>query len=184
VIFSGLLLHWTSLGLRAVAWAIVLGDTTLVFSLVALVRRWRWIADDAPGRGLGLTLLQGAQLGMAALLVGGALMLARDGATERRGDGFTQLWALPADASGQGSLRLGVSNRESKIMHYRLDITSDGSVVRSWPLIALAPDEQWETMVALPARPGPTAFEAELYKLDTPETAYRRVVFWNDQKAK
>src|SRR5262249_55522006 len=139
---------------------------------------------DAPGRGLDLTLLQGAQFGMAALQVGGVLMLAHRRAPERRAAGLTPLLALPAGASGQGSLRLGGRNRETKLMHYRLDITSDGSIVRSWPLIALAPDQQWEAMVALPARSGPTAFEAELYKLDPPETAYRRVVFWSSQKAK
>src|SRR5262245_37835363 len=38
---AGLLLHWTTLGLRPAAWAIALGNLTLVASLVALVRRWR-----------------------------------------------------------------------------------------------------------------------------------------------
>src|SRR6476659_3163176 len=38
---AGLLLHWTELGLRPAAWAVALGNLTLVSSLLALARRWR-----------------------------------------------------------------------------------------------------------------------------------------------
>src|SRR5215216_7668614 len=38
---AGLLLHWTALGLRPAAWAVALGNLTLVACLVALIRRWR-----------------------------------------------------------------------------------------------------------------------------------------------
>src|SRR4051794_2033534 len=38
---AGLLLHWTALGLRPAAWAVALGNLTLVASLIALVRRWQ-----------------------------------------------------------------------------------------------------------------------------------------------
>src|SRR4051812_23489394 len=38
---AGLLLHWTALGLRPAAWAVALGNLTLIASLVTLIRRWR-----------------------------------------------------------------------------------------------------------------------------------------------
>src|SRR5699024_11169101 len=39
VALAGLLLHWAALGLRPAAWALVLGNLTLVSSLIALLRR-------------------------------------------------------------------------------------------------------------------------------------------------
>ena len=76
------------------------------------------------------------------------------------------------------SVRLGVSNRESGDVGYRLLVTASGTIIGSWPRITLGPDEQWETTVALPtAQPAATTVEAVLYRLDAPETAYRRVLF-------
>src|SRR3954466_6745140 len=42
---TGLLLYWTALGLPPAAWAVALGNLTLVASLIALVRRWRQPAN-------------------------------------------------------------------------------------------------------------------------------------------
>jgi uncharacterized membrane protein len=168
---GGLLLHWTSLGLQATSTAAVLGNTTLLASLIALARRWRRPADDPPSQGMSLSLLQGAQLAMAALLVGGALLIARDGAAAQTSSGFTQLWVLPAGPERQDSLRLGVSNHESAAQRYRLEVTTGGAVVDTWPLIALGPGQEWEAIASLPAaRPGAATVEAALYRLDAPGT--------------
>jgi uncharacterized membrane protein len=202
---AGLLLHWTALGLRPAAWAMVLGNLTLVANLVALIRRWRssripsaytngletgalvlespWpFADrDAKSRIAGMTLIESGLLGLAVLLVVGALVIARDGAMQQRATGFTQLWVLPDNAAKEDSVRLGVSNRESGQIGYRLLVTASGTIIGSWPRITLGPDEQWETSVALPtAQPAAATVEAVLYRLDAPETAYRRVLFRRD----
>src|SRR5215212_1763152 len=119
VALAGLLLHWTALGLRPTAWAVALGNLTLVASLIALLRRRRlpvsavmqprpWSAFS----GAGLTLAQGGLLSLAALLVAGSVLIARDGAIQQRATGFTQLWVLPDSAAQADSVRLGVSNRE------------------------------------------------------------------------
>jgi uncharacterized membrane protein len=201
---AGLLLHWTALGLRPVAWAVALGNLTLVASLIALIRRWRQPAVDtvqprplAPpelgspersrrveGSGFrvaGMTLVEGGLLGLATLLVASALLIARDGAIQQRATGFTQLWVLPDSAAQADSVRLGVSNRESDDVGYRLLVTASGTIIGSWPRITLGPDEQWETTVALPtAQPSATTVEAVLYRLDAPETTYRRVLLRRD----
>ena len=178
---AGLLLHWTALGLRPAAWAVALGNLTLVASLIALARRFRQPAVASavlPPRLAGLTGGQAALLGLAALLVGGALLVARDGAIQQRASGFTQLWVLPDAAASQASVRLGLSNREQEQIGYRLLVTASGTIVGSWPRITLGPDEQWEASVDLPiARPTPATVEAVLYRLDAPETPYRRVLF-------
>jgi uncharacterized membrane protein len=182
---AGLLLHWTALGLRPAAWAVALGNITLVASLFALVRRWRQPASVTAHRGAGLSLSQGGLLGLALLLVVGALLIARDGAIQQRATGFTQLWVLPDSAAQQDSVRLGVSNRELGKVGYRLLVTSSGTIIGSWPQITLGPNEQWEATVALPtAQPASTTVEALLYRLDAPEIAYRRVLFRRDSAAK
>jgi hypothetical protein len=182
---AGLMLHWTALGLRPAAWAVALGNLTLVASLLALVRRWRQPASEAVQprpwsgfRSAGMTPAQGGLLGLAVLLVAGALLIARDGALQQRATGFTQLWVLPDSAAKQDSVRLGVSNREPGQIGYRLLVTASGTIIGSWPRITLGPDEQWEATVALPsAQPSAATVEAVLYRLDAPETAYRRVLF-------
>jgi uncharacterized membrane protein len=184
----GLLLHWTALGMRPVAWAVALGNLTLVASLIALIRRWRQSAVDtvqpSPLSGFRvarMTLVESGLLGLATLLVVSALLIARDGAIRQRATGFTQLWVLPDRAAQADSVRLGVSNRESDDVGYRLLVTASGTIIGSWPRITLSPDEQWETTVALPtALPVATTVEAVLYRLDAPETTYRRVLFRRD----
>ncbi|SRR6266540_4169960 len=182
---AGLLLHWTALGLRPAAWAVALGNITLVASLIALIRRWQQPASTPVQRGAGMTLVEGGLLGLALLLVAGAVLIARDGAIQQRATGFTQLWVLPDSAAQVDSVRLGVSNREPGEIGYRLLVTASGTIIGSWPRIMLGPDEQWEATVALPAaQPAAATVEAVLYRLDAPETAYRRVVFHRDSQAK
>jgi hypothetical protein len=189
---AGLMLHWTALGLRPAAWAVALGNLTLVASLLALVRRWHQPASEAVQRlplsgfrSAGMTPAQCGLLGLAVLLVAGALLIARDGALQQRATGFTQLWVLPDSAAKQDSVRLGVSNREPGQIGYRLLVTASGTIIGSWPRITLGPDEQWETTVALPsAQPSAATVEAVLYRLDAPETAYRRVLFRRDDPPK
>jgi hypothetical protein len=174
----GLLLHWTALGLRPAAWAVALGNITLVAALIALARRWRQPAADTRQRGAGVTLAQGGQLGLA-------MLFARSGAIQQRATGFTQLWVLPNSAAQIDSVRLGVNNREPGAIGYRLLVTASGTIIGSWPRITLGPDEQWEVTVALPtAQPPAATIEAVLYRLDAPETAYRRVLFRRGGAAK
>jgi hypothetical protein len=175
-VLSGLVLQWTSLGLRPAAWAALLGNITLLASLVALVRGWH---RPVPELGLvRMRPLQGAQLLLALLLVGGALQLARDGAAMRRDAGFTQLWMLPANPSQADSLRLGIGNYEAQTMRYRLRVSAGDAVLGEWQQVSLAPEQQWEAQIAWPTQSGPPTVEATLYRLDAPETVYRRVVFW------
>jgi uncharacterized membrane protein len=179
-VLGGLVLYWTSLGVRPVAWAVLLGNITLLAALIALVRSWRRPLESMAL--VRLRPLQGAQLLLALLLVVGALQLARDGAAARRDAGFTQLWMLPAGVSQAGSVRLGISNYEAQAMRYRLRVSAGTMVLGEWQQVALAPDQQWEAQLALPAQTGTPTIEATLYRLDAPETVYRRVVFWRGEQ--
>lgn len=178
VALAGLLLDWTALGLRPAAWAVALGNLTLVSSLIALLRRRRQPISTAAQCRVSLTLRQAGMLSLAVLLVAGVILIARDGALQQRATGFTQLWVLPDSAAQADSVRLGVSNRETGQVGYRLLVTASGTIIGSWPRITLGPDEQWQATVTLPtAQPTAATVEAVLYRLDAPETAYRRVLF-------
>lgn len=173
---GGLLLNLAPGGLRDVAWAALLGNLTLVASLVALVRRLR--LPLAPARvAPPLSQTQALLFGLSAVLVCGAVLVARDGAVQRPTAGFTQLWMQPSGVPGQERVRLGLANMEPGATHYRLELHAGGDLAAAWPAIVLGPDQRWEEEVALPpALPGVTTpLEAVLYRLDAPDTPYRRV---------
>jgi uncharacterized membrane protein len=184
VILGGLALNWTSFGLRASSWAVLLGGITLGASAVALVR-WRGQSTPAP-RGLrvghvGLTLRQGLLLGLAALIVCGAVAVSIIGAELQSYAGFTQLWILPAGgANAKNVVRLGVSDMESTAMEYRLDVNMDGKLVREWSSIDLSPNQKWVATLVLPptGSTGTGRVEADLYRTGAPTTIYRHVVLW------
>jgi uncharacterized membrane protein len=182
VILGGLALNWTPFGLRASSWAVLLAGITLAASAVALVRR-RGQSISAPGwlrvGNVGLTLRQGLLLGLAAAIVCGAVAVSIIGAERQAYAGFTQLWILPAGgANAENAVRLGVSNRESTAMEYRLAVNVGGKVVKQWPAIDLEPNEQWEATLVLPPTTSVARVEADLYRADAATTIYRHVVLW------
>jgi len=184
VILGGLLLNWTPFGLRSSSLAVLLAGITLAASAVALVRR-RGQSLPAPGwlrmENAGFTLRQGLLLGLAALIVCGAVAVSIIGAERQSYPGFTQLWILPAGgANAENAVRLGVSNMESTAMEYRLAVSVDGKVVKEWPSIDLVPNEKWEATLVLPptASAGVARVEADLYRTDAPTAIYRHVVLW------
>ncbi len=184
VILGGLLLNLTPFGLRASSWSVLLSGITLGASAVALVRR-RGQSMSAPGwlriGNVGLTFRWGLLLGLAGIMVCGAVAVSIIGAERQPYPGFTQLWILPAGgATAENAVRLGVSNMESTAMVYRLAVNVDGKVVKEWPSIDLEPNEKWEATLVLPptGSAGTARVEADLYLADAPTTIYRHVVLW------
>lgn len=184
VILGGLLLNLTPWGLRAGSWALLLGSITLGACMVTLLRRRRqgisppgWLR---PGR-IGLNVRQGLLLGLAVLIVCGAVAVSIIGAERQPYPGFTQLWVLPVSgANSQNEVRLGVKNMESAAMEYRLVVNVDGRVVKVWPAIALNQNSTWQATLALPqsGHTGTAKVEANLYREDAPKTIYRHVLLW------
>jgi len=185
VILGGLVLNLTPFGLRADSWAVFLGGFTLGASAFALIRRRGQSISTSGWLGIGsigFTFRQGVLLGLAALIVSGAVAVSIIGAEQRPSPGFTQLWILPAGgaANAKNVVRLGMSNMESKATKYRLAVNMDGKVVKEWPSIDLNPNEKWEATLVLPqtGHTGTTRVEAMLYRADTPTKIYRDVVLW------
>jgi len=182
VILGGLVLNLTQFGLRASSWAVLLAGITLGASAVALVRR-RGQSTPAPGwlraGNVGLTWRQGLLLGLAATIACGAVAVSVVGAERQSYAGFTQLWILQAGGSNAGTVvRLGVRNKESTAVEYRLDVNVDGKLVKEWPAIDLEQNGQWEATLVLPPTGSATSVEADLYRTDAPAAIYRHVVLW------
>lgn len=175
---GGFLLHWTPAGLRAESWALLLGGVTLGAGAVALGRRGpaapvtRLAGRPGPGQWLLFSL--------AALVVAGAVGVAVTGARQQRAPGFTQLWMTPAnDAARDDTVYLGVNSFEAVAARYNLQLVVGGDIVREWQALELEPGGRWVVRVELPAlEPDIRTVEAVLYRLDDPETVYRRVQVW------
>src|SRR5260370_13244709 len=209
VVLGGLVLNWTPFGLRASSWSLLLGSITLGACAVALARRRGLRTCHAERtrsisalfrtchaermrsisalygllriKGVGLTFRQGLLLGMAVVIICGAIAISNIGAAQQPFPGFTQLWNLPAGgANPKNAVRLGVSNMESTAMEYSLAVNVDGKVVKLWPSIDLKPSEKWETTLMLPqtAHIGAVRVEVVLYRTNAPATIYRHVVLW------
>ncbi len=184
VILGGLVLNLTPFGLRAGSWAVFLGSITMCASIMALFRRHGrrgFTAGQPIIRWPGFNVGQARLLVLAGLIVCGALVVAIIGAEQQPRPGFTQLWMLPASgANAKEAVRLGVSNRESTAMNYRLDVNINGRVVKEWSPIVLNPGEEWEVTFALPQTQflGIKRVEADLYRINSPRTVYRQVVLW------
>jgi uncharacterized membrane protein len=189
VILSGLVLNMTPFGLQARSWAVFLGVVTLGASAVVILRQRRQgeVAEGWSGfKGMHLTFRQGLLLGLALLIVGGAFAVSIIGANQQPRSGFTQLWMLPASGTSkaENAVRLGLSNKESAPMQYRLAVDVNGKAIKEWPAIDLSPNQQWEATLVLQqslassSTTAPAKIEAMLYRASDPTTIYRHVVLW------
>jgi uncharacterized membrane protein len=182
-ILGGLLLNLTPWGLRREMWALLLGGFSLAMAGVAVTRRKKIAANPdapvAPSRPvLRLRPQQIALLGMAALLLIGAVVVARYGALNQPTEGFTQLWLQQVAGAAPGTVRLGVSNEEQQPVRYVLRMSAGERVLAEWDDIELQPGARWENTETLPADLGAgLPVEAALYREGEAEP-YRRVHLW------
>lgn len=180
VVLGGLVLNWMPWGLQADSWVMLLGGITIGVSLVAFFRYREYPSVDPEQLSIGLSYRQVLLLGLAALLIIGAMMLARMGALQQPSPAFTQLWILSADDTDESSVRVGVRSMEPSTKQYRLQVRVSDQVTHEVPLIELNPSETWESDFVLPMENNESGnVEAILYLLDNPEVAYRRVRLWH-----
>lgn len=176
-VVGGVVLNLTPWGLQEGTWAAWLGTVTVVAGVIAILRR-RMQADTKSSPVIvGLSMRQTLVFGLAICITLGAIGLARYGATQQQSASFTQLWIQPVNQGGMRSVHLGVESMERQPTQYRLELKSDGSVVREWPSIDLAPGKTWETTATLATGTG--SVEAILYRAEAPETVYRFVILRN-----
>jgi uncharacterized membrane protein len=178
-VLGGLALNLTPWGLQTNSWALLLSGFTIGAACIALLRR-TGRADIRQMR-FKLGIYQGLPLAVAVAVAGAALAVAINGAIRHPSQGFTQLWILPANGATTDVVQLGVSNMEMKAMTYRVQLMIGDMVVGDWEQVELQHGQNWTTEFALPVKgSGVEIVEAELYRLDAPETIYRRVKLWRN----
>jgi len=171
-ILGGLALNLTPWGLQTVTWAVFLGGATLVFAFFAQWRRLRQTELGPVSLNPGLKLKEIGLFAIALVVVVGAIVLARWGDQDLNAN-FTQLSLTPAQTAS-GSVQLQVVSTEQTTLKYRLQLLNGNQVVKEWPSIELAPAQTWQEVVQATPSSG-NKLQAVLYRLDNPNTVYRRV---------
>ncbi|HEV7237304.1 MAG TPA: DUF1616 domain-containing protein [Ktedonobacteraceae bacterium] len=180
-ILGGFILNALPGGLQALSWAVFLGLLTTAFALLVAYLRRRVQGREVQVQGirpLKLRFSISAYLVvLAAAMAILSVLYAVIGVEQQPHPGFTQLWMLPAAQNGTSSaVNLGIRSFEATTVTYRVTMTMNGQTLRIWPSVVLKPDQTWNQVV--PIAPDGTHslyIEAQLYRLDQPQTVYRNV---------
>ncbi len=197
IALGGLALNLTPWGLSYTSWAVYLGVVTLLAGAIALLRGdgralsldplLGWALPDAQAR-LPQRLRAGALVIAALVGVGGAVALSTAGAnhaqqTEQTAIGAS-LWMLPITHAGHTpQVEVGVRNLSADATPFRLTLTVDSRVVRSWSTLTLSANQTWTTTIPVAslttgAVSGAEQVTATLALASAPTTTYRQVMVW------
>lgn len=169
---GGLVLNLTPWGLERASWSLLLVGVCVFFFIIAVVRR----AWEVPHVAIGLRVRDGLLLGLALVIGIAALTIARAPAPSPSIEGYTNLWVVPSEST-KPAVGFGVSSSEVSTIEYSLEIKVNGQVVSRAPNFTLRPGEKWEaTLDVSAAGTGSPRVEADLYRLDRPQSIYRQVV--------
>ena len=182
---GGIVLNATPWGLRPLSWLVLLGGVTAVAALAAFLRlrgrRMRTSGRQDRESNAGAPQVPTARLALplvAIALLGLAVYVARMPAPADRFQGYTTLWAAPNGEQAAHGARIGVQSAEFAPTSYRLEVRVNGQMAGEWPDLTLAPNQAWQTQLALPEEQGTgMQFEALLYRSDAPRIVYRQVRF-------
>ncbi len=175
-ILSGFLLNLLPVGLRAVSWIVLLGLLTVIFALLlAFLRRGAPI-NESSIPAIRFRVHEYALVGLAVLIIVLSLQYAVQGVVQQPHQGFTQLWLLPPQTAKSCVLRLGVRSFESTSTTYMVTTRENGKQVNVQSSIVLAPQQEWDSAVAIPATATTdVAVDVSLYRADRPGAVYRDV---------
>jgi uncharacterized membrane protein len=202
-ILGGLALNLVPAGLGTRSWSFLLTLAIIVGAAVALLRRvrlhsasgqkislnpsalaatvaegvtrcWKSLrlsAVSAPWRALGL--------GLALLIITGAIIFSNESAVHQSYPGFTQLWMLPSQAGDrQPSVQIGIVNDETGTTSYTLVLKSNQKTIRRISDIALARHGTWEETIQIAPGNKRTLIEGDLYVTGQATPVYRSVKVW------
>ncbi len=185
VILIALGLNQLAAGISNLTVGLAVSAFTLLCTAVAALRRRREPAavpadpaeaDDAEyeaSKRFGPELLA-----LAVILTVAAVFVAVLGTVQAPQPGFTQLWML--DGANANSIQVGIRNDEGSAIQYRLEIETQGQILRTSE-IDLASGQETVQTINLPALgTTPQSVTARLYRLDQPtaSTPYRTTLLW------
>jgi hypothetical protein len=165
-VLGGIVLYEAHVSLNRVAWSCLLSGLTLVGDAVLVFR-----SSPPRRRAKSRTHVSPWQVsacGLAALIAGSAIWVARAGATNQHYPGFTQLWLVNKSHSTSID-NLGVSNHEGRTEQYRLVLLRKGHVSAKFEF-TIAAGQTWQQNVQINA-----STRANLYLLPDMSRPYRYV---------
>jgi len=176
-ILGSLLLHQLPLGMRANSWIALFVGTTAGVGLLAWMLRNRRNEKAVVPHQMPIRISQLLIMCLAVIVAAGALMFARTPGSTEHYAGYTLFWLTPIEGEADNQLQLGIDSKEFVSTAYRLELFVDGVIVQKWSTIELVPNQQWHANLALnEAQLNESTLEANLYRLDQPDTLYRHVV--------
>ena len=105
------------------------------------------------------TVRDAVLIGLAAIVLGGTIVLARTPLPPPSGvQGYSQLWLLPKPSG----FELGVASFELHPTHFRVEFIADGAVVGRWDDVFLVPGQRFTEVVTSAG----SFLEARLYLKD------------------
>ncbi len=176
-ILLGLALYGVGIKLQSMAWASALAVITLIAcGLAARLKPAAKVEEPAARLSLHFDWRNVALLGVAVVIGGLAMGIARLPAPASGVSGYTTLWMIPARDGSAGKYEMGITNYEFDTVTYHLQLMADGHPLQDWPELKLAPGETWTSSIVLPSdRTTTGSIEAMLYRLDNPNVIYRQV---------
>lgn len=163
-------------GLQAQSWVLSLGLFTILCALLAVFLRRKNSVQISGMRGPRITISQGVLVGLAILITTTAIWFAliRPGEPP---SSFTQLWMIPANQANKScAVSIGVQNFEVTPLTYRVVVLVNGAQTNTWSSIVLTPRKEWvQSVLLIPKLAHSMFIEAQLYRVDKPDTVYRTV---------
>lgn len=186
-ILSGFLLNQLPSGLRLFPWAIWLGLFTVIFSLLAYLRRRKQLlaAQAQVDQTIMVRAVHRSQpqisafvlFGLAMLVIVLSVLYSVVGAEQQSHPGFTNLSVLPAIKAGNScAVSIRLQSFELASVSYRVVVTTNKAQTASWASVSLLPQQQWVQLEAIPVGTSTSLFVlVQVYRLDQPQTVYRHV---------
>lgn len=177
---SGLLLNLTTAGIQTQnPWFVLLLGGMGLVGLIFFVRDVFQIEITGSVRRLGISSRQTLLLVSAVAIATLAFAVARTPASPKNLTGYTMFWVQAGDLPNV--IKLGVRSEEFKATSYQLRYEMN-DVLQQGPTFELEPGKTWEYSLKLESsKVTGKPVTLLLYRLDHPDTVYRRVVWWNEK---
>ena len=172
---GGLLLNYSPWGVQSSSWVLLLGNITIIASVITLVRMKNGAGVDLRVTHVPLHIGQIFLMLLAVVIMVGAFVYARAGAQNNSPPSPTRMWMLWVDNS-QNEIVLGIENQDSNSAQYRLVLSSLQGQIDEWSVITLAPNAMWEVRYEAPLSVSEADFiRATLYTLSSSDDGFRQV---------
>ncbi|HTK08031.1 MAG TPA: hypothetical protein VL485_12735 [Ktedonobacteraceae bacterium] len=177
IIAGGFLLNLLPAGLRASTWSFFFAIIATIFSFWILLLRRKRRGNIRTSMRFHLALHDALFLFCALILVVVSLTYTTVGTQQQPTATYTQLWMVPTqEHHQQWQMNLGLQNEESASLQYRLVLSVNGTVTKTWPTISLAPHHAWQQQVSLAQPASNNAYvELRLYRSGQLNSVYREV---------